>query len=122
VLFPERNFTDCHQFVWVIGSRQQAERRWLDLEAAGLHVTWSGRRFTRASPASASTPPRRPAVAWESSRCTSWLACSARSAAGRTDHAAEAVARLSSIERYLADRDISPPTTPTPQRQNVRIP
>ena len=38
VPFAARNFTDCHQFVWVIGSRPEAERRWLDMERAGLHV------------------------------------------------------------------------------------
>jgi glycine hydroxymethyltransferase len=38
VLFPEQNFTYCHQFVWIIGNRTETERRWLDLEAAGLHV------------------------------------------------------------------------------------
>jgi glycine/serine hydroxymethyltransferase len=36
--FADRQFTDCHQFVWAIGPRDEAERKWVALEAAGLHV------------------------------------------------------------------------------------
>ncbi|RVU20478.1 hypothetical protein EOT10_27820 [Streptomyces antnestii] len=36
--FVDQHFTDCHQFVWPIGNRDEAERRWVALEAAGLHV------------------------------------------------------------------------------------
>jgi glycine hydroxymethyltransferase len=38
VAFAERNFTDCHQFVWAVGNRPEAERAWVALETAGLHV------------------------------------------------------------------------------------
>lgn len=38
VPFSDKQFTDCHQFVWAIGPRDEAEKKWLALESAGLHV------------------------------------------------------------------------------------
>jgi glycine hydroxymethyltransferase len=96
VLFPERNFTDCHQFVWAVGSRAEAERQWLDLEAAGLHVNLVTAPFhpgefgfrigtSEATRRGMGLPEMRELAGLFGEIC-----------AGRGENAAEAVARLSS--------------------------